>query len=122
LSADEPLTDPNSPVLSLPPLGLLSSATNVTRHGNVYSFEIPRLKIGVGGWVAYAPLSHAAVALPLAVAFNTSGRVVIKDGYVVSLSFPHGIQALHRGALRIVSDWHISQIGTATLNGKAKAG
>jgi len=122
LSADEPLTDPNSPVLSLPPLGLLSSAMNVTHQGNVYSFEIPRLKIGVDGWVAYAPLSHATAAFPLAVALNTPGRVVIKGGHVVSFSFPHGIQPLHRGGLRIVPDWHISQIGTATVNGKAKAG
>ena len=47
--------DPDSPVLSLPPLGLLFSATDVTRHGNVYSFEVPRLYLSVG-WVAYAPL------------------------------------------------------------------
>jgi hypothetical protein len=122
LSADQPLTDPNSPLLSLPPLGMLASATNVTRNGNVYSFEIPRLETGLGGWVAYAPLSRATIALPLAVALNTPTRVVIKDGYVVSLSFPHGIQILHRGGLRIDSDWHISQIGTAMVNGKAKAG
>jgi hypothetical protein len=121
-SADEPLTDPNSPILSLPPLGLLTSATNVTRNGDVYSVEIPRLEIGVGGWVAYAPLSHATIALPLAVALNTPTRVVIKDGYVVSLSFPHGIQLLHHGGLRIDSDWHISQIGTATVNVRAKTG
>jgi hypothetical protein len=114
LSADAPLMNPNSPVLSLPPLGLLSSATDVTHHGNSYSFDIPRLKTGVSGWVAYAPLSHATVALPLVVALNTPARVVIKGGYVVSLSFPHGIQPLHHGGLRLISDWHIFQIGTAT--------
>jgi hypothetical protein len=122
LSADEPLTNPGSPVLSLPPLGLLSSATKVTHNGNSYSFEIPRLKTGVSGWVAYAPLSHATVALPLVVALNTPARVVIRGGYVVSLSFPHGIQPLHHGGLRIVSDWHIFQIGTATLTGAAGPG
>jgi len=120
-SATESLTDPNSPVLSLPPLGLLLAATSVTRNGDVYSFVVPRLNVGVSGWVAYAPLSHATVLLALTVAFNTRADVVIKNGYVVSLAFPYGIRPLRGEALR-VADWRISDIGTATLHGAAPSG
>lgn len=119
-SATESLTDPNSPVLSLPPLGLLVAATSVTRNGDVYSFVVPRLNVGVSGWVAYAPLSHATVPLALTVAFNTRADVVIKSGYVVSLVFPNGIRPLRAEALR-VADWRFSDFGTSTLHGAAQS-
>jgi hypothetical protein len=115
-SATESLMDPNSPVLSLPPLGLLFAATSVTRNGDVYSFVVPRLNVGMSGWVAYAPLSHATLPLALTVALKTRADVVIKNGYVVSLAFPHGIRPLRGGVLRL-AEWHISDIGTATLHG-----
>jgi hypothetical protein len=120
-SAAESLTDPNSPVLSLPPLGLLFAATSVIHSGEVYSFNVPRLSVGVSGWVAYAPLSHATVPLALTVAFNTRADVVIKNGYVVSLAFPNGIRPL-RGEVVRVADWRISDFGTATLPAAAKSG
>jgi hypothetical protein len=117
-SATESLTDPNSPVLSLPPIGLLFAATSVTRNGDLYSFVVPRLNVGVSGWVAYAPLSDATLPLALTVALNTRADVIVKNGYVVSLVFPNGIRPLRGEALR-VADWHISNIGTAALGGMA---
>lgn len=81
-------TEPDArhlPVLSLPQLGLLPAARSVARNGDVYSFVVPRLNVGVSGWVASAPLSHATIPLALTVAFNTRVDVVIKNGYVVSL-------------------------------------
>lgn len=119
--ATESLTDPNSPVLSLPPLGLLFAATSVTRSGDVYSFVVPRLNVGLGGWVAYAPLSRATVPLALTMAFDTRADVVIKNGYVVSLAFPNGIRASRGDGLR-VADWRISDVGTATLSGAVPSG
>jgi hypothetical protein len=119
-SATESLTDPNSPVLSLPPLGLLFAATSVTRNGDMYSFAVPRLNVGVSGWVAYAPLSRTTLPLALTVALNTRADVVIKNGYVVSLAFPHGIRPLRGGVLRLAV-WHISDIGTAMLSGAAES-
>jgi hypothetical protein len=121
LSATESLTDPNSPVLSLPPLGLLLAATSVTRNGDAYSFVVPRLNVGVSGWVAYAPLSQTAVPLALTQAFNTRAVVVIKNEYVVSLAFPNGIRPLGGAPLRDAA-WRISDIGTATLHGEGKSG
>jgi hypothetical protein len=106
--------DPNSPVLSLPPLGLLLSAMRVTRHGDVYSFDIPRLNDGATGWVAYAPLSHASLPLSFAAAFNTPAEVVIRHGYVVSLVLPRGIHSIH-GEQVTLAEWHIADIGTASL-------
>ena len=116
-NATESLTDPNSPVLSLPPLGLLFAATSVTRDGDVYSFVVPRLNVGVSGWVAYAPLSHTTAPLALTVALDTRADVMIKNGYVVSLTFPNGIRPLRGAALRF-ADWRISDIGTAALHGQ----
>jgi hypothetical protein len=59
------------PVLSLPPLGLFFTATSVRRHGDAYSFHVPRMNTGATGWVAYAPLSHASLPLSLVADLNT---------------------------------------------------
>ena len=111
---------PEQSCFSLPPLGLLSAATSVTHNGDVYSFVVPRLSVGLSGWVAYAPLSHATLPLALTMALNTRADVVIKDGYVVSLAFPDGIRPLRGEALRF-ADWRISDIGTATLHGAGRS-
>jgi hypothetical protein len=86
----------------------------VTHHGDVYSFDIPRLNAGATGWVAYAPLSHATLSLSFVAAFNTPAEAVIKDGYVVSLVLPHGIHSIH-GEQVTLAEWHIADIGTASL-------
>jgi hypothetical protein len=115
-STSESVFDPNSPVFSLPPLGLIFSATNVTRHGDVYSFDVPRLNTGATGWVAYAPLSRTTLSLSFVTALNTRAEVVIKDGYVASLVLPHSIHTSHGGEVTL-AEWHIASIGTASLGG-----
>ena len=115
----ESMTDPDSPVLSVPPLGLLFAATDIKRTGDEYSFVIPRLNIGISGWVAYAPLSRATTPLLLTDAVNTRANAVIKNGYVASLVFPHGIRPL-RGAALHFAGWHISNIGNARFNDPAR--
>jgi hypothetical protein len=117
----ESMTDPSSPVLSLPPLGLLFTATDIERTGDKYSFVVPLLNIGVSGWIAYAPLSHAAVPLMLTQALNTRADVVVENGYVTSFDFPDGIRPLRGGAFRNV-EWHISNVGDASLQRVAKSG
>jgi hypothetical protein len=117
----ESMTDPSSPVLSLPPLGLLFTATNIKRTGDTYSFVIPLLNIGVSGWIAYAPLSHATVPLMLTQALNTRADVVVENGYVTSFGFPDGIRPLRGGAFRDV-EWHISDVGDASLQRVANSG
>jgi hypothetical protein len=117
----ESLTDPRSPVVSLPPLGLVFAATNITRTGDTYSFVVPVLNIGVTGWVAYAPLSQATTSLTLTRALNTRADVVIKNGYVTSFDFPDGIRPLRGGASHH-ANWQISRIGNATFLEPAKSG
>jgi hypothetical protein len=88
--------------------------------GDRYSFVIPHLNIGVSGWVAYAPLSRATTPLLLTDAVNTRANAVIKNGYVASFVFPHGIRPL-RGATLHHADWHISNIGNAMFNGSSRS-
>jgi hypothetical protein len=109
----ESMSSPSSPVMSLPPLGLLSTATEIKHVGDTYSFVIPLLNIDVTGWVAYAPLSHAATSLELTQAVNTKADAVIENGYVTSLSFPDGIRPIRGEALHR-TEWNISKIGAAT--------
>jgi hypothetical protein len=103
-------SDPNSPVLLLPPLGTLYSATHVVRAGDVYEFVVPRLYLA-SGWVAYAPLSHHILPLPLIVARDVHADAVLRGGYVVTLTFPQGIHTTHP-RLTEVAVWHISDIGS----------
>jgi hypothetical protein len=79
------------------------------------------MNIGVTGWVAYAPLSHAPAPLELTEALNTRADVVIKNGYVTSLDFPDGVRPLRGGSFRD-ANWHISNIGDAILQSAANTG
>jgi len=117
----ESLTNPDSPVLSVPPIGLLFSATDVTRHGDHYAFDVPRLYTGKSGWVAYASLSHAAIQLPLTAAFNTRVEATIKNGYVVSLSFPRGTSIRNRTD-RTLNAWQLSDFNTSPLTKASESG
>jgi len=102
-------SNPDSPVLLLPPLGVLDAATHVTRHGDVYDFEVPRLVLA-NGWVAYAPLTRSPLQLPLIVERDVGAQAVISGGFVTALSFPSGIVTGRRGVTEVAS-WHISAIG-----------
>jgi hypothetical protein len=92
-----PLTDPFSggdpTAFPLPPLGDVAKATDIVRRGDTYTFIVPRTMLDVG-WEAYAGnrilMSQGPVAL------NTLTRVVIKQGFIVSMSYPRGI---HSGRL-----------------------
>ena len=115
-------SDPSSPVLLLPPLGLLYSATHITRTGDVYDFVVPHLSLA-SGWVAYAPLSQRFIPLPLIGADDVRAQALIKGSYVVSLGFPDGIHAdshldgIHADSrLNEIAVWHISEIGSASFS------
>ena len=103
--------DPTGPVFLLPPLGLLQGATQVTRHGDTYSFVVPQLDLALG-WVAYAPLSHAAVTPPDNVALDTAARAQVVDGYVVALALPQGVHAANHAHVGPIA-WKLSHFGTA---------
>lgn len=117
----ESMTDPSSPVLSLPPLGLLLTATDVTRTGDKYSFVVPMMNIGVTGWVAYAPLSDTPAPLELTEALETRVDAVIKNGYVTFLDFPDGIRPLRGGSFRD-ANWQISNVGNAAFRNPPNTG
>jgi hypothetical protein len=113
-------SDPNSPVLVLPPLGLLYSATHVTRTGDVYDFVVPHLYLA-SGWVAYAPLSQRILPLSLIVAHDVRAEAVIRGSYVVMLAFPRGIHASH-SRLTEIAVWHISDIGSTSFRRSENGG
>ena len=110
----ESMTDSTSPVISPPPLGLVFAAIDITQTGDQYSFIVPTMNIGVTGWIAYAPLSLAAAPLVLTQAFNTRADVVVRNGYVVSVTFPDGIKPRRGGGFRYAA-WHIYDVGTASF-------
>lgn len=103
--------DPTGPVFLLPPLGLPQGATQVTRHGDTYSFVVPQLDLALG-WVAYAPLSHAAPT-PDNVALDTPARAQVVDGYVVVLALPQGVHAVYHADVGLIVGWRLSHFGTA---------
>ncbi len=94
----------------LPPLGSLTTAIDVVRHGDRYSFVIPNLNVPPQ-WVAYAPLSGARYVPPAMVAHNVSGTADVVGGYVVNYAFPNGVR-LGGQHLR-PSAWSLSEFGTA---------
>jgi hypothetical protein len=108
-------SNPNDPVLLLPPLGLLYAATDVVRHGDTYHFDVRRLTLA-SGWVAYAPLSGATLRLPTLAAFNVQVDVVVTDGRVTRLAFPRGIHTARVGETELAA-WHIAGFKTTTLTG-----
>lgn len=108
-TAFDSFNDPSGPVVSLPPLGLLLSATNVSRRGDIYSFDVPSLDLAAG-WVAYAPLSGTSLPLPLVHVVNSQVRAVIKHGYVASISFPRGLITAG-GKEMVTARWSIFDVG-----------
>ena len=91
-----PLVDPFSSsapaAFPLPPLGDIPKATDVVRNGDTYTFIVPHTILDIG-WEAYA--GNQVSTSPGPVALNTLTRVVIKDGYIVSMSYPRGIHSGH---------------------------
>jgi hypothetical protein len=98
----------------LPPIGLLGTAKLVAVTGDAYRFTIPLIRME-SDWVAYAPLDPGAFAPPPRgpLAYNTRAEAVVRNGYVVRLTFPDGIQG--RKALVAPVTWTLSNFGTAPL-------
>ena len=96
----------------LPPIGLLSTAKLVAVRGAVYSCTIPVIRME-SDWIAYAPLSPGAFApLPQgSLAYNTRAEAVVRDGYVVSFTFPDGVQGGKFSVAPVT--WTLSNFGTA---------
>ena len=94
----------------LPPLGGLTTAVDVVRHGDVYSFVIPNLDVPPQV-IVYAPLSGAHYVPPVMVAHNVSGLADVVGGYVVTYGFPNGV-TLGKQHLRPAA-WSLSEFGTA---------
>jgi hypothetical protein len=72
-------------------------ATDVTRHGNHYTFVVPKLMIH-GVAVEPLPSERGAASSPT-VAVDTPMEVFVKDGEVVSVSFPKGINGARKHLL-----------------------
>lgn len=94
----------------LPPLGSLTTAVDVVRHGNNYTFVIPNLDVPPQV-IAYAPLSGATYVPPVMVAHNVSGIAEVVGGYVVKYEFPNGVTVGNQH-LRPAA-WSLSDFGTA---------
>jgi hypothetical protein len=94
----------------LPPLGSLTTAVDVVRHGDVYTFVIPNLDVPPQT-IVYAPLSGAHYVPPVMVAHNVSGTAEVVGGYVVKCDFPNGV-ILGKQHFRPVA-WSLSDFGTA---------
>ncbi len=94
----------------LPPLGGLTTAVDVVRRGDVYSFVIPDLDVPPQV-IVYAPLSGAQYVPPVMVAHNVSGVADVVGGYVVKYDFPHGV-TIGKQHLRPAA-WSLSEFGTA---------
>ncbi len=62
-----------------PPLSSISTAVDVIRTGNRYSFVVPELEVPPQ-WVAYAPLSGAHNTSPELVAHNVRATAVVARG------------------------------------------
>jgi hypothetical protein len=99
------------PILNVPPIGVAGDATDVQHHGSTYTFVVPTMELPPS-WVAYSPQGLVSSDLPRpSVAKDTPVAVVVRDGYIVSLSFPRGFVA---GADRLVpSTWSITRFGSA---------
>jgi hypothetical protein len=94
----------------LPPLSSITTATDVARHGDRYTFVIPDLDVPPQ-WIAYAPLSGARYVPPVSVARNVDAIADVVGGYIVNYDFPDGV-VLGRRHLRPAS-WTLSGFGTA---------
>jgi hypothetical protein len=101
----------DGPIFGLPPLGAAATATNVTHHGDRYSFVVPHMTLPIG-WVAYAPLSQKTSQVHFPVAVNTPMTATIRNGLIVQISFPHGIHG-NKGPVLGKSTWTLSNFGTA---------
>ena len=86
-----PFTGPFAWVTGLPALGLLNSAKSIAVHGNTYKATIPEIPMR-SAWIAYAPEGRTpSPPLPAPMAYNTPVSVVVRNGYVVRVTFPDGI-------------------------------
>lgn len=94
----------------LPPIASLTTAVNVVRQGNSYTFVIPNLDVPPQV-IAYAPLSGATYVPPVMVAHNVSGIAEVVGGYVVKYEFPNGVTVGNQH-LRPAA-WSLSDFGTA---------
>jgi hypothetical protein len=102
------------PFFGVPPLGLVTRATNVVQDGDVYTFTVPMMDLPFG-WVAYAPLSgkHESLAEEtFNSAHDTTMTAVIRNGMIVALSFPHGVRGGHIRSGR-PELWTLAHFGTA---------
>jgi hypothetical protein len=110
-----PLTPyaPNlEPLFGIPPLGVVSQATNVVCDGNTYIFEAPVVDQSFG-WVAYAPLSRSTSGVTLETnrtAHDVLMKAVVKDGDIVSLSYPDGLPGSNGPVV-----WTLSHFGSSSL-------
>jgi len=102
------------PLFGIPPLGLVTKATDVVQSGDIYTFKVPVADLPYG-WVAYAPLSgngEVAAGVSSPKAYDTTMTAVVRNGVIVTLSFPEGV---HGGRVRIGGPevWTLSRFSSA---------
>lgn len=104
-----PFFSDNGPIFFLPPLGDVSTAIDISRRGNVFSFVIPSVHISQG-WVAYAPESGHAQGIAETAALRVPETVMIKNGFIVAISYPHGVRN-NRADLMGPASWRLFDFG-----------
>jgi hypothetical protein len=108
-----PFTEPFSSLTGLPALGLLSDAKSIALHGNTYEATIPKIRMR-SDWIAYAPEAKtSSLPPPGPMAYNTPVSVVIRNGYVVRLTFPDGITS--KKSETSPFSWTLTRFGTGPL-------
>jgi hypothetical protein len=96
---------------SLPPIGDTTYATNIERHGDTYSFMTSRVLLNYG-WVAYAPNSRHAYVPEGLIHLNVLTNVVVRNGFIVSISCPRGIPDGEQQE-ELSATWRLSDFGHA---------
>jgi hypothetical protein len=89
----------------------VDQATDIVRHGNTFTFIVPRGRFpqfafatGNGSTVAHFFSAGPASNIPM--------KVTISDGFIVAISYPHGLPGsgvylLHQAT------WRLSDFGSA---------
>ncbi len=106
-----PFTVPFAWVAGLLALRLLSNARTIAVHGSTYEATVPDIPMRSAG-TAYAPVGQTPSPPPAApMAHNTPVDVVIRNGYVVRLTFPDGITNGKSYAAAL--SWTLTRFGAA---------
>jgi hypothetical protein len=104
----DPFTTSGGNTFSLPPLQDVNQATDIVRIGDTFRFIVPQGHYPQG---TFSPAGRDAYFFRAAPAINVLMKAKISDGFIVAISYPHGIPAF-AGDLEYTT-WRLSDFGSA---------